>query len=152
MLGEQRIFQLCLEPLLHRQIGRSTVWAKYATFRTARICPRISRVYHLYKSVPWSHLPNNDREGLKLVSKMALKKWKTKFRLEYSVRKNRSTFSERDLLQLLSSRIFRKRLVNRINNQNYFVESVYVHICYSERTLWTMMLNALVGLRNGMDS
>ena len=28
------------------------------------------------------HLPKNSREGLKLVSKMALKKWNTNFRLE----------------------------------------------------------------------
>ena len=70
------------------------------------------------------------------------------FRLE----KTGLLFSERDLLQILSNRIFRKRLVNRINNQDYFVESVYVHVCCSERTLWTMMLNALVGLRNEMDS
>ena len=59
---------------------------------------------------------------------------------------------------------FRKRLApitfqpdfpetfGKSDKQSAFVESVYVHICYSERTLWTMMLNALVGLRNGMDS
>ena len=39
------------------------------------------------------HLTKNDREGLKLVSKMVLKKWNTNFRLEYSVRKNRTTFN-----------------------------------------------------------
>ena len=33
-----------------------------------------------------------DRESLKLVPKMALKKWNTNFRLEHSVRKNRTTF------------------------------------------------------------
>ena len=33
-------------------------------------------------------------EGLKLVSKIALKKWNTNFRLEYSIRKNRTTFSD----------------------------------------------------------
>ena len=37
-------------------------------------------------------LPKNGREGLKLVSKMALKKWNTNFRL--FVRKNRSSFSD----------------------------------------------------------
>ena len=41
-------------------------------------------------------LPKNGREGLKLVSKMALKKWNTNFRL--SVRKNRTTFSDVPLL------------------------------------------------------
>ena len=40
------------------------------------------------------HLPENDREVLKLVSKMALKKWNTNFCLEYSVRKNRTTCSD----------------------------------------------------------
>ena len=45
------------------------------------------------------HLPKNDREGLKLVSKMALKKWNTNFRLEYSVQKDRTTFSDVPLLQ-----------------------------------------------------
>ena len=44
------------------------------------------------------HLPENGREGLKLVSKMALKKWNTNFRLEYSIRKNRTTFSYVPLL------------------------------------------------------
>ena len=33
------------------------------------------------------HLPENDHQGLKLVSKMALKKWNRNFCLEYSVRK-----------------------------------------------------------------
>ena len=44
------------------------------------------------------HVPENDCEGLKLVSKMALKKWNTNFRLEHSDRKNRTTFSEVPLL------------------------------------------------------
>ena len=41
-----------------------------------------------------SHLTEDGREGLKLVSKIALKKWNTNFRLEYSDRENRTTFSE----------------------------------------------------------
>ena len=44
------------------------------------------------------HLPKNGREGLKLVSKMALKEWNTNCRLEYSIRKNRTTFSDVPLL------------------------------------------------------
>ena len=44
------------------------------------------------------HLPENGREGLKLISKMALKKWNTNFRLEYSIRKKRTTFSDVPLL------------------------------------------------------
>ena len=43
-----------------------------------------NRIYHLYK--------------LKLVSKMALKKWNTNFYLEYSIQKNRTTFSDLPLL------------------------------------------------------
>ena len=44
------------------------------------------------------HLSENDREGLKLVSKTALKKWNTNFRLKYSVQKNGTTFSDIPLL------------------------------------------------------
>ena len=44
------------------------------------------------------HLPENGREGPKLISKMALKKWNSNFRLEYSIRKNRTTFSDVPLL------------------------------------------------------
>ena len=44
------------------------------------------------------HLPENGREGLKLVLNMTLKKWITSFRLEYSIRKNRTTFSHVPLL------------------------------------------------------
>ena len=38
------------------------------------------------------HLQKNYGEGLKLVSKMALKKWNSNFRLEHSVQKNRRLF------------------------------------------------------------
>ena len=44
------------------------------------------------------HLPENDREGLKPVLKLTLKKWNTNFRLEYSARKNKTTFSDVSLL------------------------------------------------------
>ena len=44
------------------------------------------------------HLPENDREGLKPLLKLTLKKWNTNFRLEYSARKNRTTFSDVSLL------------------------------------------------------
>ena len=82
-----------------------------------------NRVYYLYKSV---HFPKNDREGVKMVSKMTLKKWNTNFRLEHFVRKNRTTFSDVPLLSEichwndptqkvvfhLTNRIFRKLFVN----------------------------------------
>ena len=51
------------------------------------------------------HLPKNGREGLKLVSRMASKKWNTNFHLEYSIWKNRTTFSDVPLI----SEIFRRK-------------------------------------------
>ena len=77
---------------LHGQTSRSTVWAKIqdrGEFRpgiTFTICTN------------QFHLPENDREGLKPVSKKTLKKWNKNFRLEYSARKNRTTFSGVSLL------------------------------------------------------
>ena len=62
----------------------------YAKFRTGKFRPGIAFTICTNQS----HLPKNDREGLNPVSKMALKKWNTNFRLEYSVRKNRTTFSD----------------------------------------------------------
>ena len=50
------------------------------------------------------HVPKKGCEGLKLVSKMALKEWNTNFRLEYSIRKNRTTLSD----VLLLPKIFRE--------------------------------------------
>ena len=49
------------------------------------------------------HLPEKNRECLMPVSKIALKKWKSNFRLEYSVRKNRTTFSSVPLLSEISA-------------------------------------------------
>ena len=46
--------------------------------------------------------PKNGCGGLKLVSKMALKEWNTNCRLEYSIRNNRTTFSDVPLLRKLS--------------------------------------------------
>ena len=66
------------------------------------------------QSVP---LLKKDRERLKLVSKTAsaVKKWNANFRLEYSVQKNSTTFSDVPLLpeifrwnDSLSSRILRE--------------------------------------------
>ena len=50
------------------------------------------------------HLTKNDREGLKLISKKALKKWNTNFRyLKYSVRKNRGAFHSTKTLENLET-------------------------------------------------
>ena len=65
-----------------------------AKFRTGKFCPRIA----LTICIIHFHLPENGREGVKLVSKMALEKWNTNFRLEYSIRKNRTSFSDVPLL------------------------------------------------------
>ena len=66
----------------------------YSKFRTSKFRPGIA--FTIYTNQ--FHLPKNDREGLKLVSKIALKKSNTNFHLEYSVRKNRTTFSDVPLL------------------------------------------------------
>ena len=66
----------------------------YSKFRTSKFRPGIAFTICTNQF----HLPKNDREGLKLVSKIALKKSNTNFRLEYSVRKNRTTFSDVPLL------------------------------------------------------
>ena len=71
------------------------------------------------------HLPENGREGLKLISKMALKKWNTNFRLEYSIRKKGLPFqmfrcswkfsvgkTQKVLFHSLSNRNSRKIFVN----------------------------------------
>ena len=44
------------------------------------------------------HLPKKRRPELRRVSKMALKKWTTNFRLEHSVRKNKTSFADVPLL------------------------------------------------------
>ena len=108
---------------LHGQTSRSTVWAN-GTQNSGLVISSRNRVYYLYKSV--FHFPKNDREGVKMVSKMTLKKWNTNFRLEHFVRKNRTTFSDVPLLSEichwndptqkvvfhLTNRIFRKLFVN----------------------------------------
>ena len=71
----------------------------FAKFRTGKFRPGIAFTICSNQF----HLPKNGCEGLKLVSKMALKEWNTNFRLEYSIRKNRTTFSD----VLLLPEIFR---------------------------------------------
>ena len=66
----------------------------FAKFRSGQFRPRIAFTICTNQF----HLPKNGREGLKLVSKMALKEWNTNCRLEYSIRKNRTTFSDVPLL------------------------------------------------------
>ena len=75
----QAVFISCVTFLIHGQAGRSTVWANG------------TQNLGLVNFVPESRLPfvqissilgQNDREGLNPVSKMALKKWITDFRLD----------------------------------------------------------------------
>ena len=89
-------FSCCFKIVYHLngQTGRSTIWANgtqnsLLLFGTGKFCPGMAFTI----STNQSRLPKNDREGLKLVSKMTLEKWNTTFRLAYSVRKNRTTFS-----------------------------------------------------------
>ena len=103
---------------LHGQTSRSTVWAN-GTQKCGLMNFFSGTAFTICANQ--LHLPKKDREGLKLFLKMALNKCNTNFRLEYSVRKNRTTFSDVPLLRwndpkchvhLLSKRIFRKRFVN----------------------------------------
>ena len=66
----------------------------YPKIWTDEVCPGIAFTLCANQL----HLPKNDREGLKLFLKMALNKCNTNFRLEYSVRKNRTNFSDVPLL------------------------------------------------------
>ena len=110
------ILQTLIAYHLHEQTGRSTVWAN----GRVRICRKVRRHVYIKKVllctsqnsglvnfVPKSCLPfvqisfifrKHDREGVKMASSMTLKKWNTNFRLEHSVRKNRTTFSDVPLL------------------------------------------------------
>ena len=64
---------------LHRQTGRSIVWANGTqNSGLLKFRPGLNLVkFTLYTKQ--FHLPKKEREGLKLVSKMALKKWNTDF-------------------------------------------------------------------------
>ena len=64
----------------------------FAKFRTGKFRPAIAFTISTISTNQF-HLPKNGREGLKLVSRMALKKWTTNFRLKYSIRKNRTNVS-----------------------------------------------------------
>ena len=93
----------------------------YAKFRTGKFSSGIAFTI----CTDQFHLTENGREGLKLVSKMALRKWNTNFRLEYFVRKTGLPFqmfrcsqkfsvgkTQKVVFHLLSNRISRKILVN----------------------------------------
>ena len=92
-----------LKPLRNRDCLLPFTWANWsvhgsgiwcAKFRTVKFRPGIAFTICTNQF----YLPENDREGLKLVSKIALEKWKANFCLEYSVRKNSAIFSDVPLL------------------------------------------------------
>ena len=62
--------------------------------RTSKLLRGVAFIIILHKSVPFK----NGREGLRLELKMVVKKWNSNFRLEHSVRKNRTVFSDVPLL------------------------------------------------------
>ena len=98
---------------LHGQTDRSMIWAngtqnsELVNFDSESLLPLFC--------TNQCHLPENDHEGLKLITKKALKKGNTNFRyLEYSVRKNRGAFHSTKTLENLETaangtEIFQKR-------------------------------------------
>lgn len=87
---------------LHGQTDRSMIWAngtqnsELVNFDSESLLPLFCTNQY--------HLPENDHEGLKLITKKALKKWNTNFRyLEYSVRKNRGAFHSTKTLENLET-------------------------------------------------
>ena len=74
--------------LLHGQTGGFTVWANGA--QNSELVNFIPESWLSFFKNQF-HLPKNGLDGLKLVSKKALSKWNTNFRLEYSVPKNTTT-------------------------------------------------------------
>ena len=79
----------------NRSVHSLSKW--FAKFRTGKFRLGIAITINTI-STDQFHLKENGREGLKLVLKVALKKWITNFRLEYSIRINRTTFSDVSLL------------------------------------------------------
>ena len=121
----------------------------YAKFRTGKF--RAGITFTICTN-PF-HLPRNDREGLKLVLKMALKKWNTNFCLEYSIPKNRHTFSDASFFP----EIFRwNDPTSRVpfTFQPGFTEtfwhgkqSVYNQSLIDYKYIWTAMLTSTLALR-----
>ena len=87
---------------LHGQTDRSMIWAN-GTQNSGLVNFDSESLLPLFCTNQY-HLPENDHEGLKLITKKALKKWNTNFRyLEYSVRKNRGAFHSTKTLENLET-------------------------------------------------
>ena len=85
---------LCLEiRSIHDIEDRVLRLPVFTIYTDKPVGPRFRQMVRKIQSrLPQFHLPENDRKRLKLLSKMSFKKWNTNFHLEYSVRKNRTTF------------------------------------------------------------
>ena len=131
---------------LHGQTGRSTVWANAGTqtqFSTGKFRPGIS--FTIYANQ--FHLPENDRESLKLVSKMALKKWNTNFRLESVFHPDKQDYlfrcsvsagkTQKVVFHLLSNQISQKMFVN--GKQPLTQSSPLLPLIKNPRTLGTKL-------------
>lgn len=122
---------------LHGQTDRFTVWeigkqnpGLVLKFHSGIVFTICTNQFHFSK---------NGREGMKLVSKVTLKKWTTNFRLEHSLRKNRTALSDVRLLpeiipgttqivvfHLLFNQIFRKLFVKGNLNQNLPIHEIAI--------------------------
>ena len=95
---------------LHGQTSQFMVWVNGSqSSGLVNFVPSIAFTISTIRTNQF-HLPKNGREGLKLVSRMASKKWNTNFHLEYSTRKNRTTFSD---VPLISEIFFREHTKSR---------------------------------------
>ena len=88
-----------------------------------------------YICTNWLHLPKNSREGRKLVSNMALKKWNTNCRLEDSARKNRTALSD----EFRCSRKFSAGMTQK---------GVY-HLLFDQIFRWKLLVNGKQPLKTG---
>ena len=144
--GSIRICNILVVYHLHGQTGRSTVWANAGTqtqFSTGKFRPGIS--FTIYANQ--FHLPENDRESLKLVSKMALKKWNTNFRLESVFHPDKQDYlfrcsvsagkTQKVVLHLLSNQISQKMFVN--GKQPLTQSSPLLPLIKNPRTLGTKL-------------
>ena len=89
-----RKYESCL-PFTWANLSVHGLGKWYAKFRTGKFCP----------------------EGLNTVSKMALKKWNTNFRLEYPFRKNRNTFSDVPFSRTVSDGTTQKVVFHSLSNR-----------------------------------
>ena len=82
---------------LHGQTSRFMVWVNGSqSSGLVNFVPSIAFTISTIRTNQF-HLPKNGCEGLKLVSRMASKKWNTNFHLEYSTRKKQDYLFRRSV-------------------------------------------------------